>query len=118
MAKKKVVKKKVAKKPVKKKVSKKSSKKVVRAKPKSTSKKVSKPKPLGKVSVDKKLNFSIRRFLFFTIVTLLSFILYSVSGSEVYMDAFQLAMIIFGSIAIAFLIIVLVLFFLKKSNKK
>lgn len=115
MAKKKGVKKKVSKKKiVKKKVSK---KKVARSKPKSVSKKISKSKPIGKVSVDKKLKFSVRRLLFFVIVTLLAYVLYLVS-SDVYAEAFQLAIIIFGAISIAFLIIVLVLFFLKKSSKK
>ena len=110
---------------VKKKVSKKSAKKkpvkkVVRARPKQA-KKVArkKTKSVGaKLSLDKKLAFSFRRFIFFAIITLLSFILYSVSGNEVYIEAFQLAMIIFGAIAVAFLIVVLVLFFMKKSKQK
>lgn len=73
---------------------------------------------IAKISLDKKLNFSFRRFIFFAVVAILSFVLYSVSGSEIYQYAFQLALMIFGAIAVAFLIIVLVLFFIKKSRKK
>jgi hypothetical protein len=106
MAKKKVIKKKI----IRKKSVKKAIKKKVVKKP--VKKVVSKSKKFVRSNV-RKLKIVINNLIFFIILFVLSLILYSVSGEEMYINLFLMLSIIFGFVSLAFLISLLVLLFLK-----
>jgi hypothetical protein len=112
----------MVKKSVKKKVSKKKVSKGVSKKPvKASSQKIAKKKiqnKTGSMRVTKnKLRLVTKDLLLFVILTLISYILKTVSGSEIYIDFFDITTFVLGSIAVAFLIVLLVLLFLRALRK-
>ncbi|MGD9276677.1 MAG: hypothetical protein PVJ67_05880 [Candidatus Pacearchaeota archaeon] len=104
MAGKKSVKKKTAKKVARKKIVKKVSNKRV-------SKKAVRP-------TSKKLNIVVKNLILFAVLSLLSFMLYKVSSSEVYMNLFSILSMILFFIALAFFIVLLVFLLLRVMKKK
>ena len=106
-----VAKKKAAKKVAKKKVVKKvSKKKVSRKSSPKTSKKVS--------SIPKKVRIATNNLVLFTLIALVSGILYQVANNTFYTNLLYLTAMISGFIALAFLLVIIVFFFLKKEMKK
>ena len=87
---------------VKKKVKKKSAKKTRR--PKSWTEK-------------QKINLVLKNLVLFTILALASFLLYFVSSDELLVNLFALLSIVLGFVAGAFLIILLVFFFMRMMKK-
>jgi len=67
----------------------------------------------GKISSKFKFGVVFRNLILFVLLSLISYILYLVSENDVFVDIFNFLWIIFGFIAIAFLLALLVLFFLK-----
>lgn len=103
MAKKKSVKKAVKKsikKPVKKKVSKKTGKykKFV-------------------LSIHKKMDIALRRFAFFATLFIVTLVLYKLSTQDLYENLFGVFSAIFGFVSLAFLVIILIFFFLRFLKK-
>lgn len=66
-----------------------------------------------KISSKFKFGVVFRNLILFVLLSLISYVLYLVSENEVFKDIFYFLWIIFGFIAIAFLLALLVLFFLK-----
>lgn len=96
---------------VKKKVKKKTTRK------KALKKKIAKKKASKTIYTKKRFNLVLKNLLFFAVLSLVSYLLKNVSGQEIYKNLFMLLSIILGAIAVTFLVILLVLFFLKKSKK-
>lgn len=61
---------------------------------------------------------ALRDLILFALLSILSFILYSVSGNTLYQDTFYLLGILFLFIAVAFLIVFLVIIFTREKVKK
>jgi hypothetical protein len=86
-------------------------------------KKVVKKKKSAKEKSPSRFNISIKKntlknnLLSFIILFIISSTLYYFTGAGVLKDIFYFAVIIFGSLALAFIIIFLILFFLKISKK-
>jgi len=99
-------KKRKAKRKVKKKV-----KRKVKRKPARRKKPAKKKRP---AKVQKKIDFALKRFIFFAILFVVSLVLYSVSGAVLWTTIFGVLAIIFGFIGIALLITLLTLLFMKK----
>ena len=99
-------------------IKKKSKKKVVRTKPKRVSKKL-KPKKrvVKRRATGKKMSIVIKNLILFVVLAIISYLLYNVSGSELLRQLFYLAAILMGFIALAFLIVLLVLLFLRLLKK-
>jgi len=66
---------------------------------------------------DKKRNLAVKNLILFTIILVVSWGLYSVSGTETYQDLFFLLSILSGFVAIAFLIVLLIFVFMKAFKK-
>ena len=64
-----------------------------------------------------KFRMVFRRFIFFLIFFVLFLVLYFATSSEMWVNFFGLAAIIFGFISVALLIVLLVLWFLKLMKK-
>lgn len=93
---------------------KKSVKKVTKKKPV----KKSKSKPQRRVIFNKKkINLILKNLVLFVIISLVSFVLYSVSNNEMFRNLFSLLAIIFGCVTVAFLIVFLVFLFSKMMKK-
>lgn len=106
------------KKVVRKKSKKKAAKKVVRRKSPVKRKTVRKNALPKKVRATKrKIGLVLKNLILFVILALISFLLYSVSGKEVYQDFFYLLALILGFIALAFLIVLLILLFMRAFRK-
>lgn len=97
----------------KKKVRKKSS--VRRISPK-VKKEISKPKKLVRAS-QRKISLIFKNLTLFAILFLISFLSYSFLSNELYVNLFFLLTIIFGFIALAFLIVLLIFLILRIMNK-
>ena len=94
----------------KKKVKKKVSKKIARKK--------SVKRKSGSIKSDKqKINLVLKNLMLFAILALASFLLYSVSSNELLVNLFSLLTIVLGFVAGAFLIILLVFFFMRLMKK-
>ena len=82
------------------------AKKVKKAKPKAISKKTIK-KPIKRLSAassyKRRFNIALRNLILFVVLFILSFILYTVSGSAFYQNLFFMLSVILGFIAVAFL---------------
>ena len=65
----------------------------------------------------RKIKIALRDLILFVLLSLISFILYSASGNEIYQDTFYLLGIVFGFVALAFLILYLALLFSKGKVK-
>ena len=75
-------------------------------------------KPLRFVrSSKRKINLVLRNLILFVVMSLISFVLYSVLINEIFKNLFSLLAMIFGFIAVAFLIILLVFLILKVMKK-
>lgn len=65
-----------------------------------------------------KLRFILKDFFFFAVLFIVSIILYGVSTTDNYVFLFALLSIIFGFVALMFLIVLLVLLFVQFFKKK
>jgi len=97
------------KKAVKKKSVRKNSSKVVRMSVGSSKKRVR--------SSPKKIRIAVNNLVLFVVLSLVSYGLYGVSGSEFYQNLFFLSSMILGFIALAFLIVLAILLILKGMRK-
>jgi len=80
--------------------------------------KTSKKPVVKKVRATKrKFRLVAKNLILFIILSLLSFLLYNVSSDQMYRDFFSLLTWILGFIAVAFFIVLLILFFLKVLKK-
>lgn len=111
--KKKTVKKKVA----KKKVVRTSAPKTKKASVKPVANKTPARKVVGMRATSGKFRRVLKNLVLFVILALISFLLYGVSGEQMYRDFFSLLTWILSFIAVAFLILLLVLLFLKVLRK-
>lgn len=107
-------------------MAKKRSKKVSRKKPKSK-KPMEKTKRVRKVKrktisatipTKKKFNLVLKNLIIFAVISLASFVLYTVSNSLMFRNLFSLLSMIFGFVAVAFLIILFIFIFMKTIKKK
>lgn len=105
-AKKKIVRKKVSKKKIV------SKKKVVRKKVSIT------PERTRQLTSQYNSRFALRDLILFALLSVISFMLFTVSGSELYQDMFYLLAMIFGFVAVAFLIAYLALIFSRVKVKR
>ncbi|MFC1682037.1 hypothetical protein ACFL0X_00280 [Nanoarchaeota archaeon] len=106
-----MAKKKVKKKSVKKKISRKNKpkRKVKKVSSRARKKVVSNKTRSGK----RKFKLIFRNLIIFGVLFILSLVAYMATGNEVYENLFFLLILIFGFVEVAFLIVLLVLFFLK-----
>ena len=84
---------------------------------KKRTKKKSVKKTVRKKSIKNKISLVLKNLFLFLILFIASFIFYNVSKEEFYIDLFLMLCMIFGFVSLAFLIVLLVLFFLKLSKK-
>lgn len=68
-------------------------------------------------SIKKKMKLVLKTLIFFVLVFVLSLVIYTASDNEIAENLFLLFSIIFGFVSIAFLIVLLVLFFFKLIKK-
>src|SRR3989344_3986684 len=61
---------------------------------------------------------ALRDLILFALLSIISFILFTVSGNSLYQDTFYLLAILFGFIAVAFLIVFLVIVFAREKVKQ
>ena len=120
MAKKKVVKKKsakkkVAKKAVKRVVFKTAKKKIVKRLPQNVSRRNS--ANVKNIDSPKKIKVARNSLVFFAVLSIISWILYSVTNVTIYENLFFLLAMIFGFVALAFLIAFLIFIVLRISKK-
>lgn len=112
-----VAKKKTAKKTSKKKVVKK--KPVKKTKKSSPRIKKSSTKPVARKirATNTRINLVVKNLILFTVLTLISYILYAVSTNELFDSFFYLLSMVLGFVSLAFLISLLVLLFLRVMRK-
>lgn len=92
-------------------------KKVVKKSTKKVSKKSS-PIKYKKVLVSKQpINLVLKNLILFTILSLASFLLYLVSSDKLLINLFSLLAMVLGFVAGAFLIILLIFFFMRLMGK-
>ena len=65
----------------------------------------------------RKINLVLKNLILFAILSLVSFLLYSVSSNDLLINLFYLLAIVLGFVAGAFLIILLIFFFLRIMKK-
>lgn len=82
----------------------------------STSKK--KTIPVKQITSRYNLRLALRDLILFALLSVISFILFTVSGNTLYQDTFYLLAMIFGFISVAFLIVFLVIVFSRGKVKK
>ncbi len=81
--------------------------------------KLKSPKKLNKVLPPKNaMKIALRDLVLFGLLSIMCFALYLVSGEAMYQDAFYLLSIIFGFVAVAFLIVILVILISKGIKQK
>lgn len=80
--------------------------------------KPSKAMPVKKITSRYNSKLALRDLILFALLSIISFILYSVSGNTLYQDTFYLLGILFLVIALAFLIAFLVIIFAREKVKK
>ncbi len=78
---------------------------------------VKKAIPMQARVTKRKLSLVWKNLVFFLVLTVLSLVLYSASSSEILIDVFMLLIIIFGFVSLAFLLVLLILVFLRILNK-
>ena len=61
---------------------------------------------------------ALKDLILFSLLAIISFILFTVSGNTLYQDTFYLLAILFGFIAVAFLIVFLVIVFAREKVKQ
>ncbi len=69
------------------------------------------------VSVKKRTELAWRKFLFFLMIFLVSFVFFSLSINELFKNFFGILSVVFGFLSFAFLVI-FIIFLLLKSDKK
>ncbi len=102
-------------------ISKRKNKKVVAKRTTAKAKKIVRKKSPKKFTVTKnKFKLVVRQLIFFAVLTIISSALYVVSNNldkAMYVNLFFLLAILFGFITLAFLIVLLILFFVKNMKK-
>ena len=73
--------------------------------------------PVKQITSRYNSRLALRDLILFAILTIISFILFTVSGNSLYQDTFYLLAILFGFIAVAFLIVLLVIVFARGKVK-
>ena len=107
----------VRKKPAKKKVSKRVVRKKAPVRRKIAGKKVAnKPKRMVRAS-KRKITLVLKNLILFIVLGLISFLLYSVSEKESLQNFFGILAIVLGFIALAFLLVLLILLFMRAFKK-
>ena len=74
--------------------------------------------PLKQITSRYSSRLALRDLILFALLSIISFILYTVSGNSLYQDTFYLLGILFLFIAVAFLIVFLVIIFARGKVKK
>ena len=74
--------------------------------------------PLKQITSRYNSKLALRDLILFALLSIISFILYTVSGNILYQDTFYLLAILFGFISVAFLIVFLVIIFAREKVKK
>ena len=74
--------------------------------------------PLKQITSRYNSRLALRDLILFALLSIISFILYTVSGNTLYQDTFYLLAILFGFISVAFLIVFLVIIFAREKVKK
>jgi len=64
-----------------------------------------------------KFKIALKNFILFFVLFLVSFVVYQFISNELYLNLFFILSVIFGFISLAFLIVLLVFFFLRKMKK-
>lgn len=80
-------------------------------------KKSVKKKTRKKPDLKNKIKFALNRFLFFVILALVSFVVYSYIDNDLLNDLFFVMTMVFGFIAVGFLVVLLILFIIKNIRK-
>ena len=75
------------------------------------------PKRIADKLLRRKIGIALSNLILFAILFVISLVLYSVSNQEIYTNLFLMLSILFGFLAIAFLITYLIFFFLKSMGK-
>lgn len=68
-------------------------------------------------STKKKINLVLKNLILFGVLSIISFMLYTVSSSEFYTTLFSFSAMIFGIIDLSFLIVLLIFLILKAMEK-
>ncbi len=74
--------------------------------------------PVKQITSRYNSKLALRDLILFALLSIISFILFTVSGNTLYQDTFYLLAILFGFIAVAFLIVFLVIIFARGKVKK
>ena len=74
--------------------------------------------PVKQITSRYNSRLALRDLILFALLSIISFILYTVSGNTLYQDTFNLLAILFGFISVAFLIVFLVIIFAREKVKK
>jgi len=74
--------------------------------------------PVNQITSRYNSRLALRDLILFALLSIISFILFTVSGNSLYQDTFYLLAILFGFIAVAFLIVFLVIVFARGKVKK
>ncbi|MBI2004358.1 hypothetical protein HYS72_02745 [Candidatus Pacearchaeota archaeon] len=73
--------------------------------------------PVKQITSRYNSRLALRDLILFALLSIISFILFTVSGNTLYQDTFYLLAILFGFIALAFLIVFLVIIFARGKVK-
>ncbi|MEK6817265.1 MAG: hypothetical protein AABX80_00530 [Nanoarchaeota archaeon] len=74
--------------------------------------------PVKQITSRYNSRLALRDLILFALLSVISFILFTVSGNTLYQDTFYLLAMIFGFISVAFLIVFLVIIFSRGKIKK
>jgi len=74
--------------------------------------------PVKQITSRYSSRLALRDLILFALLAIISFILFTVSGNTLYQDTFYLLAILFGFIAVAFLIVFLAIIFARGKVKK
>jgi len=85
---------------------------------KRVSKKVSASKSLGRNDTKRKITIVLNNLLLFVALSLVSFVLYRFLQNDILVNLFYAMSMIFGFVAVGFLITLLILFVMKTVKKK
>ena len=76
-----------------------------------------KPEPVMVRSSKQRINLVARRLIFFVILFVLSLVLKIAVSNEIWKNLFEILTLIFGFVSLAFLIVLLILWFMKLIRK-
>ncbi|MDP2672634.1 MAG: hypothetical protein Q8O84_02375 [Nanoarchaeota archaeon] len=74
--------------------------------------------PVKQITSKYNSRLALRDLILFALLSIISFILFTVSGNTLYQDTFYLLAMLFGFVALAFLIVFLVIIFARGKVKK